>query len=209
MLFVRRAAKLNVLHLHLSDMQSFPVQVKKYPKLWSAAYSTVEVVVRSTGTNDTWLARQEWLPFRLSFTTTTVRVASRTAELPQQHHQQKRPSVSHRTASVPPRQPSSERARALAVRHRRALAVRHRRHLRASSPRPSVERYRQRELADLVAYASARGVAIVPEFDTPGHSKSMCDGAPAGACMASLTCAVFFGHARPSGWRPVPTLGRR
>ena len=208
MLFVRRAAKLNVLHLHLSDMQSFPVQVKKYPKLWSAAYSTVEVVVRSTGTNDTWLARQEWLPFRLSFTTPTVESGESNRRAPSTTPPTKT-TVRQSPHRLGPSSTTVERARALsqsvtAERSQSVTAV-----TSVPPPRPSVERYRQRELADLVAYASARGVAIVPEFDTPGHSKSMCDGAPAGACMASLTCAVFFGHAWPSGWRPVPTLGRR
>eukprot|EP00041_Stephanoeca_diplocostata_P015802 m.303241 g.303241 ORF g.303241 m.303241 type:complete len:536 (+) comp20161_c0_seq1:90-1697(+) len=35
-------AKLNVLHWHMSDTQSYPLQVKSYPKLWNAAYSDVE-----------------------------------------------------------------------------------------------------------------------------------------------------------------------
>ena len=35
-------AKLNVLHIHASDEQSFPMQIKSYPKLWDAAYSSQE-----------------------------------------------------------------------------------------------------------------------------------------------------------------------
>ena len=34
--------KMNVLHIHMSDAQSFPMQVKSYPKLWDAAYSSQE-----------------------------------------------------------------------------------------------------------------------------------------------------------------------
>ena len=36
------AAKMNVLHIHMSDEQSFPMEVKSYPKLWGAAFSEQE-----------------------------------------------------------------------------------------------------------------------------------------------------------------------
>lgn len=35
-------AKMNVLHMHMSDEQSWPLQIKSYPKLWEAAYSSQE-----------------------------------------------------------------------------------------------------------------------------------------------------------------------
>ena len=35
-------AKLNVLHMHMSDEQSFPMESKTYPKLWDAAFSDQE-----------------------------------------------------------------------------------------------------------------------------------------------------------------------
>lgn len=35
-------AKLNVLHWHMTDTQSFPLEVKSSPKLWDAAYSDQE-----------------------------------------------------------------------------------------------------------------------------------------------------------------------
>ena len=37
-----RYAKLNVLHWHMTDTQSFPLEVKSSPKLWDAAYSDQE-----------------------------------------------------------------------------------------------------------------------------------------------------------------------
>ena len=40
------AAKLNVLHLHLTDQQAFPVQSAAYPKLWRGAYSWRERYTR-------------------------------------------------------------------------------------------------------------------------------------------------------------------
>ena len=49
------------------------------------------------------------------------------------------------------------------------------------------ERYTTAELAGIVAYAHARGVAVLPEIDTPSHSKSLCAGAPPTVCME--TCA--------------------
>jgi hexosaminidase len=35
-------AKLNVLHLHLSDSQAFPLQSHTYPHLWQGSYSLNE-----------------------------------------------------------------------------------------------------------------------------------------------------------------------
>ena len=35
-------AKMNVLHMHMSDEQSFPLQIKAYPRLWDAAWSAQE-----------------------------------------------------------------------------------------------------------------------------------------------------------------------
>lgn len=34
--------KMNVLHIHMSDSQSFPLEIKSHPKLWQGAYSSQE-----------------------------------------------------------------------------------------------------------------------------------------------------------------------
>ena len=85
------AAKLNVLHLHISDEESFPMQSSRFGELWQTAFS-------------------------------------------------------------------------------------------------STERYATREMKALVSYAKDRGVAVLPEFDSPGHSKAMCAGGPTGICMKN--CSV-------------------
>jgi hypothetical protein len=40
-------AKLNVLHWHISDSQSFPLESKTYPKLWAGAFSPQERYVQA------------------------------------------------------------------------------------------------------------------------------------------------------------------
>ena len=60
---------------------------------------------------------------------------------------------------------------------------------RAWSPR---ERYTLKDIAAIVEYARARGVNVVPEFDTPGHASSMCFAYPELCCSAS--CGANDNH---------------
>lgn len=57
------------------------------------------------------------------------------------------------------------------------------------------EVYTRKELRRFVEYARVRGVAVLPEFDSPGHSKSMCRGAPEDVCMS--TCSTDNWPLRP------------
>ncbi|KAH8047496.1 N-acetyl-beta-D-galactosaminidase [Aureococcus anophagefferens] len=64
------------------------------------------------------------------------------------------------------------------------------------------EVYTVRELRRFVEYARVRGVAVLPEFDTPGHSKSMCRGAPDDACMETLDGQLAAAAAEPDARVP-------
>ena len=47
-------------------------------------------------------------------------------------------------------------------------------------------------VSELVRYASARGVSLLPEIDAPGHTKALCapgSGVPAAACIAGCSNA--------------------
>ncbi|CAN0904240.1 Beta-hexosaminidase 3 [Linum grandiflorum] len=49
-------AKLNVLHWHIIDTQSFPLEIPSFPKLWNAAYSATE---RYTSSDAVEIVRQD------------------------------------------------------------------------------------------------------------------------------------------------------
>jgi len=98
-------AKLNILHWHIVDWQSWPLESKTYPKLWNAA----------------WTQR---------------------------------------------------------------------------------EKYTLGDVAAVTAYAKARGIRVVPEFDTPGHASSMCVGYP------ELCCSAACGPQTNNPLSPVPVGGQ-
>lgn len=47
----------NVLHWHISDTQSFPLEIPSYPKLWDGAYSVSERYTFADAAN---IVRQVW-----------------------------------------------------------------------------------------------------------------------------------------------------
>ncbi len=58
---------------------------------------------------------------------------------------------------------------------------------------PSAECYTRSELAQLVEYAAARGIRVVPELDVPGHSTSWLVGYPHWGKQNSVTATTRFG----------------
>lgn len=64
--------------------------------------------------------------------------------------------------------------------------------------------YTQAEIRDLVAYAAARGVRIVPEFDVPGHSRAIVDAYPETGVLADTAVpglkAAALDPSAPATW---------
>jgi hexosaminidase len=66
------------------------------------------------------------------------------------------------------------------------------------------ERYTFNDMRTLVAYANARGIVVLPEFDTPGHATSMCTAYPE-LCCSAKGCGA--GNNNPLS--PVPDASGR
>ena len=63
--------------------------------------------------------------------------------------------------------------------------------------------YSMTEMQDLVAYADARGVIIIPELEVPAHASAMCKAMP--DLFASPTSGII-NFADPAVWNAVKTL---
>lgn len=64
------------------------------------------------------------------------------------------------------------------------------------------ERYTLKDISAVITYANARGIRVVPEFDTPGHATSMCVGYP------ELCCSAFCGPNNNYPLSPVLVNGQ-
>ena len=57
--------------------------------------------------------------------------------------------------------------------------------------------YTQDDLREIVAYAAARGVTVVPEIDLPGHARALVAAYPEFGCLdAPVEVATYFGISR-------------
>lgn len=65
--------------------------------------------------------------------------------------------------------------------------------------------YTHAEIRDLIAYAGARGVRIIPEFDVPGHSRAMVEAYPEVGVLVQSAIpglkAAALNPASPATWR--------
>lgn len=65
--------------------------------------------------------------------------------------------------------------------------------------------YTQAEIRDLIAYADARGVRIIPEFDLPGHTRSMVEAYPDVGVVAQTAIpglrSAALNPASPATWK--------
>lgn len=57
--------------------------------------------------------------------------------------------------------------------------------------------YSVQDLTDIVIFARNRGIRIIPEFDTPGHTKSWCKSLP-GFCPPCTQLGISWGPVDPS-----------
>ena len=164
-----------VLHLHLSDVESSPAQSERFPLLWNSAFSTGERYAARELARLVRYALERGVAILPEVVTPRLACGS------------PRPSTVATPHPLHPRGRSRSRRRV-----RRRCAAHHRGGIFLSFVARARALSVDRELLGrprAPAAATAAAAARVHQMDTPSHSKSLCAGAPPTVCMAKCTAS--------------------